>query len=81
MDPEERVRACYWHACLKYVQRETVTNTSLRERFGIAPQNSAKASRLLKEAVQSGFLVPYDANAARSQMRYLPFWAKPERRS
>jgi predicted HTH transcriptional regulator len=78
MDKEERVRACYWHACLKYVQRETVTNTTIRERFGIAVKNSAKASRLLKEAVESGVLVPYDSNAARSQMKYLPFWAKPE---
>jgi len=81
MDREERVRACYWHACLKYVQREAVTNTSLRERFGIEAKNSAKASRLLKEAVESGLLVPYDPDAARSQMKYLPHWAKPERSS
>jgi ATP-dependent DNA helicase RecG len=75
MDNEERVRACYWHACLKYVRREVVTNTTIRERFGISAANSATASRLLKEAVQSGQIVPYDAGAARSQMRYLPWWA------
>ena len=79
MGREERVRACYWHACLKYVQRETVTNTTIRERFGIRVENSANASRLLKEAVLSKLIVPYDADAARSQMRYLPFWAVGER--
>lgn len=81
MDKEERARACYWHACLKYVQRETVTNTTIRERFGITAANSATASRLLKEAVQSGLIVPYDADAARSQMRYLPWWAARKERS
>lgn len=75
MDKDERVRACYWHACLKYVQRQPVTNTSIRERFGISTANSATASRLLKEAVQSRCLVPYDPEAARSQMKYLPWWA------
>jgi len=75
MDKDERIRACYWHACLKYVQREPVTNTTIRERFGILPANSATASRLLKDAVQSGCLVPYDQEAARSQMKYLPWGA------
>jgi len=52
-----------------------VTNTTIRERFGISTANSATASRLLKEAVQSGLIVPYDPDAARSQMKYLPWWA------
>lgn len=81
MDKEERIRACYWHACLKYVQREVVTNTTIRERFGISTANSATASRLLKEAVQSGLIVPYDPDAARKQMKYLPWWAARGRSS
>jgi ATP-dependent DNA helicase RecG len=48
------VRACYLHACLKYVMRSYLTNTSLRERFGIDEKNSAVASRLIKEAVEAG---------------------------
>lgn len=75
MDKEERIRACYWHAALKYVQREAVTNTTIRDRFGISTANSATASRLLKEAVKSGLIAPYDPDAARSKMRYLPWWA------
>lgn len=35
MDPEDRVRACYLHGCLKYVNRDYVTNRSIRERFGL----------------------------------------------
>jgi len=35
MNRQDRVRATYLHACLKYVQRDCLTNSSLRERFGI----------------------------------------------
>lgn len=75
MDKADRVRACYLHACLRYVKRTYLTNSSVRERFGIEPQNSAVASRLIREAVEAGALVPYDAEAAPKLMRYLPWWA------
>ena len=60
----DRVRAFYLHACLRYVNREYLTNTSVRERFGIEPQNIAVASRLIREAVDARVIVPYDADAA-----------------
>lgn len=79
MDKADRVRAVYLHACLRYVNREYVTNTSIRARFGVEPQNIAAASRLIKETVESGKIVPYDPSAAPKMMRYLPFWAAPDR--
>jgi len=81
MDKNDRVRACYLHACLKYVNREYLTNSSLRERFGIAPKNIATASRLIKEAVEMGAIVPYDPGAAPRMMKYVPWWAAPDRRN
>jgi len=75
MDKEDRVRACYLHACLKYVNREYLTNSSVRDRFGIEPQNMAVASRLIKEAVEAGAIVPYEATAAPKLMKYIPWWA------
>jgi ATP-dependent DNA helicase RecG len=75
MEREERVRASYLHACLRYVNHDYMTNTTLRERFGIEQQNSASASRLIKEAVMAGFIKPYDESAARKYMKYVPFWA------
>lgn len=75
MDKNDRVRACYLHACLKYVMRRYLTNTSLRERFGIDEKNSAVASRLIKEAVEAGAIAPYDSTASKKYMKYVPFWA------
>ena len=41
MDTTERCRACYQHACLRYVSNKRMTNHSLRDRFGISAKNSA----------------------------------------
>ena len=77
MDKADKIRAVYLHSCLRYVNRENVTNTSIRERFGIEPQNIAAASRLIRDAVQSGAIAPFDPKAAPKYMRYVPFWAAP----
>ena len=75
MDGVERVRACYLHACLKYVMRDFLTNASLRERFGIRESNKAVASRRIREAVDAGAIKPFDEHASRRLMKYVPFWA------
>ena len=49
MSKDDRYRACYLHACLKRVNRDFMTNASLRERFKIESKNSSMVSRLLNE--------------------------------
>ena len=75
MDRSDRVRACYLHSCLKYVARDFLTNPSLRERFGIEQKNSAIVSRYIREAMDDGFIKPFDETASRRFMKYVPFWA------
>lgn len=78
MDKDDRIRACYLHACLKWVEREAMTNSTVRKRFGIEQKNSAQASRIIKEALDSGLILPYDENAAPKLMRYIPFWVRAQ---
>ncbi len=73
MDRADKVRACYLHACLKYVDREVMTNTSLRNRFGI--DDLSITSRIIRETAKVGLVRPQDENAAPKLMKYLPFWA------
>jgi len=75
MDKADRMRACYLHACLKWVGREYLTNASLRRRFGIAEENRAIVSRYIREAVIGGNIKPHDPDAGRKFMKYEPFWA------
>lgn len=74
MDYSTRIWSVYQHACLKFANREHLSNGSLRERFGIELKNSAIVSRLIKEAVEAKVIVPYQAEIGRKHMRYIPNW-------
>ncbi|MBF0558573.1 MAG: putative DNA binding domain-containing protein [Nitrospirae bacterium] len=75
MDRDDRIRACYLHSCLKHVNRTFMTNSSLRERFGIEEKNSAIASRIIKETLGSRLVRPYDEHMSKKYAKYVPFWA------
>jgi len=75
MDKEDRIRACYLHCCLKWVERKPMNNTSVRERFGIENQNKALASRIITLTIDSGLIKPHDADAGVRNRRYIPSWS------
>lgn len=75
MTKEDRLRACYLHACLKRVNREYMTNASLRERFAIPQKNSSMVSRLLNEACESRLIKITEDSTSDKNRRYLPYWA------
>ncbi len=73
---QDRIRACYFHACLKYTGQDYMTNTSIRERFGIDRKNVAMASRIIKDALGSNIISIYDESAGAKSRKYIPAWAK-----
>lgn len=75
ISPEEKLWACYLHACIKQVQGEQLTNSSLRNRFGLKDSSAGSVSRLIKEAVEKQFIKPLDPATAPRYMRYIPIWA------
>ena len=72
MDRDERVRAVYLHSCLRTVTQEKTTNASVRERF---KTDNVKASRMIKETLERGWIVPRDPSTGRRYMEYVPWWA------
>jgi ATP-dependent DNA helicase RecG len=76
MDKQDKIRACYLHACLKYVSGELMTNQTLRIRFGIEEHNYSIASRVISETKDADLVKDYDpSNKSRPQAKYLPIWA------
>ena len=71
----DKLWACYLHACIMHVQGEQLTNSSLRNRFGLKESSSGSISRLIKEAVEKKILKPLDPDTAPRYMKYLPIWA------
>lgn len=70
----DKLWACYMHACIKYIQNEFLTNSSLRERFGLEEKSSASISRLVKEACEQKYIKKLEETAPR-HTKYIPFWA------
>ncbi len=52
-----------------------MTNATLWERFGIAPKNSAMASRIIKDALVAEHIRCYDDTVGSKAKKYLPWWA------
>lgn len=72
---EERVQACYQHACLKYLANEMLTNKSLRERLGVDERNYPLVSAVIKEALAQGFIkVGTPEGTNRRNIAYIPKW-------
>lgn len=76
MDRDERIRACYQHCVLRWVNRERMTNQSLRKRFHLAESKSASVSQVISMTLEAG-LIKSDERVGGSKKfaRYLPVWA------
>lgn len=73
MTPDERVRACYFHAVLRFLSGDKMKNASLCTRLGIAPKNAAQASAVITKALEAGLIRVADPDHPRAG--YVPHWA------
>ena len=73
MTVSERIRACYQHSVIKYLDGERMKNATLCERFGIEKKNAAQASVVLKNTLKSKLIKPTDPEHPRGG--YEPIWA------
>jgi len=76
MNVEDRIRACYQHTCLNYVNNQPVNNKSVRKRFKIGANNVSMASKIITETLESGLIKPQDPDSSSKKFAsYVPFWA------
>lgn len=71
----EKIQACYQHACLKYVSNDKMSNQSLRERLGIENQNSSIASRIIRDTLDAKKIKEDDPESNSKKIKkYIPYW-------
>jgi predicted HTH transcriptional regulator len=75
MTPDERIRACFQHACLGYEQGEPMSNGSLRERFGLSQKQYPQVSNVIRDALEAGRIRPLNEDQGNRNARYVPFYA------
>lgn len=76
MSKEEKIAACYQHACLMYEDGKDTNNQSVRERFELGKNDSSVASRIISDTVDKGFIKPANSDAtSKKYMTYVPYYA------
>ena len=70
MTKEDRIRACWQHCVIKWVSKEFMTNTTLRERFNLKGKNDyVQVSKIIRATIEKGLIKQDESN------RYIPIWA------
>lgn len=77
MTKRERVDALYWHTCLKCAEGASMSNETLRERFGLDDErkNVLAMSRLIRSCIDAELIKEEDEDVGPKNRRYVPYWA------
>lgn len=74
MTTQERIEACYQHAVLQYLSSQTLTNTTLRERFKLHDKHRNQITNLISDAVDAGRIKRKDVGSGNKFAEYVPYW-------
>lgn len=75
LSPAERVEAAYQHSIIRYYTSGGMTNTSLRERFGVSEKQRSQVSIVIREALAANRIKFRDPeNTAPKFAEYIPWW-------
>lgn len=70
MTLDDKVRACFQHCVLKYVENSRMTNATLRDRLGIGEKNYPAASAIIRATIEKRFI-----KESGKPKEYVPIWA------
>lgn len=75
MTKQEKIMACYQHACLSYESNKSINNQSVRERFGMDRNSSSVASRIISDTLEANLIKLSDASiTSKKYASYIPFY-------
>lgn len=75
MTKQEKIDACYQHACLMYEDGASINNQSVRERFKLNKNDSSVASRIIADTLDAGLIKSADAEtSSKKYMTYIPYY-------
>ncbi|MFM7468681.1 MAG: RNA-binding domain-containing protein [Vampirovibrionales bacterium] len=75
LSSKEKINICYYHAVISLLQGSEMTNTSLRERFGLASRYSSTVSRVIQQAMKDKKIAIKDHSVGKRAKSYLPYFA------
>lgn len=70
MTLDDKIRACFQHCVLKYVENSRMTNATLRERLRIGEKNYPAASAIIRATIMKKLI-----KESEKPKEYVPIWA------
>jgi ATP-dependent DNA helicase RecG len=75
MTKQEKISACYQHACLRFEDNEAINNQSIRERFKLNKNQSSVASRIIADTLEIGLIKIADTDiTSKKYATYIPYY-------
>jgi ATP-dependent DNA helicase RecG len=75
MSKQEKLRACFYHCILRWLMRDYMSNSTLRERFSLDDDDYQVVSAIISELVRAKRILPAEEGQGRRNARYVPYWA------
>lgn len=75
MTRSDRLRACYHHCVVRWMDGEPMSNASLRARFRLDDSKYQTVSAIIRDAIRGGKIAPAELSQANRNARYIPYWA------
>lgn len=72
----DKIWACFCHCVVRWLRHDYMSNTTLRERFKLSPEDYQLASTVISDAKKAGRIVPADEGQGNKFARYVPYWAR-----
>lgn len=75
MTKEEKMEACYQHACLMNEDGKAMNNQSVRERFNLNKTQSSVASRIIADTLEANLIKVANTDiVSKKLMTYIPYY-------
>lgn len=75
MTKRDKIRTCFFHCILRWIQHDYMSNSSLRQLFSLPQDEYQAVSALITELVREGRICPADPKQGRKNAKYVPYFA------
>jgi ATP-dependent DNA helicase RecG len=71
----DKIWSCFCHCVVRWLRHDHMSNTTLRERFSLPPDEYQAVSAVISDARKDGKIIAAEQNQGRRNARYIPYWA------
>lgn len=76
LSKSEKVWACFCHCVIRWIRHDYMSNTTLRERFGLDEGDYQSASAIIRASKEAGKIIDAEEKQGNRNAKYIPYWAR-----